>query len=57
MSKQAPDTDELLTLFYEKYAKILVQPIESIEIKPMALKGGYFCTSFINSIFRLIFYE
>lgn len=39
MSKQAPDTDELLTLFYEKYAKILVQPIESIEIKPMALKG------------------
>lgn len=42
MSKQAPDTDELLTLFYEKYAKILVQPIESIEIKPMALKGGCF---------------
>lgn len=39
MSKQAPETDEFLSLFYDKYTSILLQPIEQLEIKPMSLKG------------------
>lgn len=39
MSKQAPETDEFLSLFYDKYTKILFQCIEDLEIKPISLKG------------------
>ncbi|EPB86441.1 hypothetical protein HMPREF1544_06803 [Mucor circinelloides 1006PhL] len=36
--KQAPETDEFLQLFYDKYVKILLNPIERLEIKPILLK-------------------
>ncbi|KAL9555421.1 hypothetical protein MBANPS3_002361 [Mucor bainieri] len=37
--KQAPETDEFLQLFYDKYMKVLLKPIEQLEIKPITLKG------------------
>ncbi|CAO3651053.1 unnamed protein product [Mucor fragilis] len=37
--KQAPETDDFLQLFYDKYVKILLNPIEKLEIKPISLKG------------------
>ncbi|KAI7896594.1 component of IIS longevity pathway SMK-1-domain-containing protein [Mucor mucedo] len=39
MSKQAPETDEFLSLFYDKYTKTLFKWIEDLEIKPIGLKG------------------
>lgn len=39
MSKQAPETDEFLSLFYDKYTKTLFKCIEDLEIKPIGLKG------------------
>ncbi|KAI8643853.1 component of IIS longevity pathway SMK-1-domain-containing protein [Parasitella parasitica] len=38
-SKQSPEADEFLQLFYDNYIKTLLQPIESLEIKPILLKG------------------
>ncbi|KAF1799349.1 component of IIS longevity pathway SMK-1-domain-containing protein [Mucor lusitanicus] len=37
--KQAPETDEFLQLFYDKYVKILLSPIEKLDTKPITLKG------------------
>ncbi|GAN11169.1 suppressor of Mek1 [Mucor ambiguus] len=37
--KQAPEADEFLQLFYDKYVKIILSPIEKLEIKPITLKG------------------
>ncbi|CEP14003.1 hypothetical protein [Parasitella parasitica] len=38
-SKQSPETDEFLQIFYDNYIKTLLHPIESLEIKPISLKG------------------
>ncbi|OAD73714.1 hypothetical protein PHYBLDRAFT_181326 [Phycomyces blakesleeanus NRRL 1555(-)] len=37
LNKQDPETDEFLTLFYEKYAPSLLQPIQDIDAKPIKL--------------------
>lgn len=39
MSKQGPETDEFLSLFYDKYTTILFKWVEDLEIRPIELKG------------------
>ncbi|KAI9019970.1 component of IIS longevity pathway SMK-1-domain-containing protein [Phycomyces nitens] len=39
LNRQDPETDEFLTLFYEKYAPSLLQPIQDLDTKTIKLTG------------------
>ncbi|KAI8994782.1 component of IIS longevity pathway SMK-1-domain-containing protein [Pilobolus umbonatus] len=41
LCKQEPETDDFMALFHEKYLTVLLEPIRSIESKPIHLTGHF----------------